>query len=54
MLGSIYHMTLNSFSKRIYGVKTLGFCHPVCKIAMSIIFNATKFIKKKLVVYQIS
>ena len=53
MLGSIYHMTLNSFSKRIYGVKTLGFCHRVCNIAMSIIFNATKYMKK-LVVYQIS
>ena len=37
MLDSIHHMTLELIKNRIFGVKTLRFCHLLCNVIMDVI-----------------
>ena len=37
MLDSIYHMPLKLFQTRIFGVKTLRFCHLLRNVIMDVI-----------------
>ena len=50
MLDSIYHTTLTKLWNRIFGVKTVAFCHIYTALLLVSFHNVTK-ICKPLVVY---